>query len=177
MGLMLCITGRSAVGKSTISQKLADETGLPWFGFGSHQRELLGKNPGDISIVRQRYLELWPHHLARIRLDVSEKGMILEGVYHTSFLDGLVRSFLEHDVRLIALRASKSDRLLFYNSRNDRVEEERIKSLKDLDEVKKEIGLIGVLRLADRVYTNVYGDMESCLGNIMRDISDMNGNK
>jgi len=177
MKTILCMTGRSAVGKSTVSKELATAYGLPWFSFGAYQRELLGANPSDLSVVQQKYLELWPLHLARISADMSERGIILEGLYHISFLDKLQQSFQHHDIRLVAIRASKSDRLLFYNGRTGRTEEQKIKSLNDLDNVKKAIGIIDVLKAAERRYANVYGDIGSCLKMIQRDFGGMNGNR
>ena len=176
MGMILCITGRSAVGKSTVSKVLAADHELPCFGFGSHQRKLLGTNPSNLSVVRERYIELWPKHLETISSCISDRGMILEGIYNVSFLEMLRDSFPEHTLRLIALRASKRDRLSFYSSRNDRVDEKDIKSLGDLDEVKKKIGLVDVFRKVEKTYVNVYGDIESCVRIIKRDYGSIYGN-
>lgn len=46
-----------------------------------------------------------------------------------------------------------------------------------IDDVKKAIGIIDVLKAAERRYVNVRGDLESCVKSIKRDFGGMDGNR
>ena len=51
-GIILCLTGKSAVGKSTISRALSEDCGLPFFSIGDYQKERYG--------IPRNFLDLEP---------------------------------------------------------------------------------------------------------------------
>lgn len=100
------------------------------------------------------YYGLWPEFVSEISKRISKRGIIVEGVYTSEFVDILRKTFPEAELRLLHVWAPKKRRIDFFTSRSKLGLEEAASQLRALDRIKAEVGLAKLLRCADSTLRN-----------------------
>ncbi len=145
---LVCVTGRSAAGKSTAADHLGESLSVPSFSLGSHQRARFSANGGpqryhDELGLETTYYGLWDEWLGRIgsMMSGSRKGMVVEGVYTYAFVDALREAFRHDEVRILHIATSRQDRLSFHMKRSGLGRGAATAELERLDAIKFDVGL------------------------------------
>ena len=176
MGTIVCVTGRTGAGKSTIVKTMAEEFSMPFHGFGNYERqkwlEMFGyKSPAEYWTklgLERGHFSLYPEHIAQVRDRVTESGIAVESIYSVTMLDLLRTEFPDH--RAILVGAIANDELRFERFRaresvwTDRPEYE----FKVMEGFKVRIGMLVAMERAEFVIEN-----EGSIGSLREKIRDL----
>lgn len=159
---ILCVTGSSATGKSSVSKHLSKEFGVPLFSLGDYQREKFTHYGTPQQYHRKLGLDvtsygLWPEFVNQIASLKSDKGIIVDGIYTYKFLELLKKNFKGENVHLMQITATRHARLRFFQIRTNLEVADAFKEMSKIDKIKRDVGLIEVLRRADVTVRNNTG--------------------
>lgn len=162
MGEIFCVTGLSAAGKSVLSRHLAEEFGMSVFNLGDYQREKF-KAYGTPQQYHKKlglgttYYALWPEFIDRIASSRSNGGIIVDSVYTYEFLTLLRKTFENDNIHLMQVAATRHVRLRFFQFKTKLRGADAFKEMHKLDSVKRDVGLVCMLRIADFTVRNNTG--------------------
>ncbi len=161
MGLIVCITGGTAAGKSTLSEHLYSKFKLPQFNPGGYQRKKFAslgfRSPAEYHKqlgLEKTYYALWPEFIEQIRTNISERGIVIGGVYSSEFLELIKREFSGYRTCLFNVAASRHIRLRRFQIR-EKFEIKKAKyEFRALEKSKCSVGFLSLLQNSDVVIKN-----------------------
>lgn len=169
MSKILCITGRSAVGKSTLAHHLHRELGIETFSLGDYQREKFGRYGSPLEYhakfgIRTTYYDLWEDYISKISECKLRDDVVVEGLYTYEFLMKLKKEFEKDNIYLIRILASKNMREKLFSFKTNLKKEDAIIQMAKMDKIKADVGLARLLRHADTMINN-NADLDTFLRN------------
>jgi dephospho-CoA kinase len=161
MGLIVCITGGTAAGKSALSEHLCAKFKLPQFDPGGYQRKKFASlgfgSPAEYHKqlgLEKTYYGLWPEFIEQIRASIAKQGIVIGGVYTPEFLELVKQEFPEYRTCLLNVTATRHVRLRRFQLR-EKLEMRKAKhEFQALEESKQEVGLLRLLRGSDVIIKN-----------------------
>ena len=161
MGSIVCITGGTAAGKSVLARHLSSRFNLPQFTPGDYQRQKFAskgfKSPAEYHKqlgLQQTYYALWPEFIEQIRTNVSERGMIIGGIYTSEFLELIKQEFPTYRTSLLNVAAIRRIRFQRFKMREKLKGREAETEFRALEASKKATGLFHLLRHCDAIVKN-----------------------
>lgn len=159
--VILCLTGLSAVGKSEVARTLSAEQNIPLFSLGDYQRERFG-SPKNSADLREMYFARWNEFINQIGMRMSERGIIVDGIYSRGFYLEIQHRF-QAASRLVSLTSLERDRARRLQIRAGISPEEAMIELVSRDKIKMQAGVEQVLRDVDATFANNNGELKATI--------------
>ncbi len=172
MGEILCITGRSGTGKSTLARHLSNELHIDSFSLGDYQRQTFSRYGSPLQYHARLGLDVtyygqWSDYISEISKRRTKNGIIVEGVYTYEFLNRLRDSFRDDNIHLLRVWAPKKDRIRFFSMKTNKNGDAAAELIR-LDRIKMHVGLHILLKHAELTLRN-----DSDLNTFLRNGLDM----
>jgi cytidylate kinase len=157
---VICLTGQSAVGKSTIAKELGKELEIPIFSLGDYQREKFSSYGDPTNYHKQlgieaTYYGLWGEYLSKIESTISQRGIIIEGVYGKDLLEKIGKLLHKDQLYNIHITAPYQKRLDFFMLKGKTSDPKEAPGMIDaLDQIKIKVGMLPLIASADITVTN-----------------------
>jgi hypothetical protein len=120
--IVICFSGRIAIGKTSASKALAEELGCPWTGFGDYVRGLAikrGLNPEDRdqlqnlgeSIIKEHGFEWFCKEVIAAANWLGDCPLVLDGIRHVEAFQTIGRLLPSYRTVLIHLMIDSEEAL------------------------------------------------------------------
>lgn len=112
--IIVCFSGRIAIGKTSASKALAEKLGCPWTGFGDYVRRVAikkGLNPEDRdqlqnlgeSIIKEHGFDWFCKEVIAAANWLGDRPLVVDGIRHEEAFRTIVRLLPSHKAVLIHL--------------------------------------------------------------------------
>ncbi len=170
IGTILCITGRTGAGKSTVARAIAEEFSIPFYGFGNYERQkwmdLFGyKSPAEYWTklgLEVGHFGLYQEHIEQVRARISENGIAVESIYSESMLNLLGANFSDYGRILVSVVADERLRFERFKARESAIPEDPEYEFETMERFKVRIGVLKVMEKPDFVIANM-GSMKTLI--------------
>lgn len=157
MRTIVCVTGRTGAGKSTIVKAMAKEFSIPYHGFGNYERrkwlEMFGyRSPAEYWTklgLDRGHFSLYPEHITQVRDRITENGIAVESVYSVAMLDLLRTEFPGYRAVLVGAIANDELRFERFKARENVWTDRPEYEFETMEDFKVQIGMLAIMEMAE----------------------------
>ncbi len=153
------ITGFGSSGKSTLLKHVSKELKIEQFSLEDYQREKFAKYGSPINYHNRlglniTYYGLWDEYLEQISKLNKGNSIIIDGIYTSRFIDMVAERMGCEQSYIINVCAPTNFRIRLFSDKTGLNWLEAEKQLFQLDKIKMDVGIIGVIRRSNFILNN-----------------------